>query len=441
MRLGCGSHYREAMRRDVAMTETRTVLDELISRWHLTRDAAAKLVVAAGCPVTGRHLGGIARGHRHAGARLAASIEKAFGLPLPELLAPYEAQWLPSAPPHPNASPTGCITTEEAFALATERAYQYKLAYQTRIDTSALADDVRHLAQAYPQQALTEVISPLVATQQAIYEQLEHGTVHTASARELHFLAGITTGMIAKAAHDSGDADRAVELARSAAMAAELAGHTGLQAWVSGLLSLITYWAGRPQESIRHAQRAAHLSAGTTSTVTVWAAVSQARAWAKLRNPASVETALANADSAQEHATGDDLDVFGGLLTFPRARALYYTAEASATAGLTTAAVQYGQDAVEAYRDQSSDHWAFGDAAGASAALATAYIQQGEVEGASELLVPVLDLPPTQRTNGIIKCVEPVYDAITATDTGDAGRVLSEQIEAFNRVPMRAVSR
>lgn len=418
--------------------EPCTVLDALIGKWHLTKDAAAKLVTEAGCPVSGRHLAGIARGNRQAGAELAGAIERAFGFPLDELLADYSDQWLPSTPP---SKPTSLSTnTQEAFALAAQRAYQYKLAYQTRIDTAALADDVRHLALAYPQQPLGEVVSPLVSAQEAVYEQLDQGTVHTDSARDLHFLAGVTTGMIAKAAHDSGDPARAVELARSAMMAGELAGHRSLQAWVSGLLALVTYWAGRPQESIRHARRAAHLTDGTTSTVPVWAAVSEARAWAQLGNAAEVTGALQQASGASERATGDDLDAFGGLLTFPRARALYYSAEATVTAGLTDEAVEYGTDAVEAYRDPTSDVWAFGDAAGATAALATARIGQGEVEGASELLVPVFDLPPSQRINGIIKCIQPVYQAVTTSDTGEAGQELGERIEAFSRVPMRAVT-
>jgi hypothetical protein len=423
------------------VSESRTVLDELITKWHLTRESAAKLVEQAGCPVTGRHLAGIARGERQAGAQLTAAIERAYGMSITELLVPYDGQqWLPSKPPGPIASPT-TTETQEAFALAAQRAYQYKLAYQTKIDTSALADDVRHLAHAYPQQPLAEVISPLVAAQQAVYEQLEQGSLHTQSTRELHFLAGVTTGMIAKAAHDSGDPSRAVELARSAAMAGELAGHVGLQAWISGLLSLVTYWADRPQESIRHAQRAAHLAGETTSTVAVWAAVSEARAWAKLANADRVEQALSRANESQARATGDELDGFGGLLTFPRPRALYYAAEASTTAGLTEAAVRYGTEAVDAYSDSSTEHWAFGDAAGAAAALATARIQQGEIEGATALLVPVFDLPPTQRINGIVRCVQPVYDAVSSRDTGEAGHELGERIEAFSRMPMRAVGR
>jgi len=423
------------------VAESRTVLNELIARWHLTRESAAKLVDQAGCPVTGRHLAGIASGERNAGAELTAAIERAYGMPITELLSPYDGQqWLPSKPPGRRDASSTLTETQEAFALAAQRAYQYKLAFQTRVDTSALADDVRHLAYAYPQQPLTEVISPLVSAQQAVYEQLEQGTVHTQSARDLHFLAGVTTGMIAKAAHDSGDPARAVELARSAAMAGELAGHRSLQAWISGLLSLVTYWAGRPQESIRHAQRAAHLADGTTSTVRLWAAVSEARAWAKLRNPNGVEDALSSATAVADRASGDDLDDFGGLLTFPHARSLYYSAEASATVGMTEAALRYGTQAVDEYRDPTSDFWAFGDAAGARAALATAHIQQGEVEGANELLVPVFDLPPTQRINGIIKCVQPVYEAVSSADTGDVGRDLSERIEAFSRVPMRAVS-
>lgn len=352
----------------------------------------------------------------------------------------YE-QSIPSKLPAQTATVVTITNIEEAFAVATQRAYEYKLAYQTRIDTTALADDVRHLAQAYPRQPLAEVLSPLLAAQQAIYEQLEQGTVHTESARDLHFLAGITAGMLAKAAHDSGDPARAVELARSAAMAGELAGHRSLQAWISGLLALVTYWAGQPQESIRHARRAAHLADGTSSSVTVWAAVSEARAWAKLHNAAAVENALTGATDATDRITGDDLDAFGGLLTFSRARALYYAAEAAVTVGLSDEAVRYGVEAVQEYSNPATDHWAFGDSSGASAALATAYVHQGEVEGANAVLAPVFDLLPTQRINGVIKCVEPVYKAVSSTDTGEVGRELTERIEAFTRVAIRAVAR
>lgn len=425
----------------MGMGEARTVLDALVAKWHLTRDAAAKMVSDAGCPVSGRHLAGIAGGARQPGAELAGAIERAFGMPIAELLAQHdERQWLPSNPPgRAVSSVVSPSDTQEAFALATQRAYQYKLAYQTRVDTSALADDVRYLARAYPQQPLGEVISPLVAAQQAIYEQLESGRIHTESARDLHFLAGVTTGMVAKAAHDSGDPARAIELARAASMASDLAGHRGLQAWVSGLQSLVSYWAGRPQESIRHARRAAELVGGTRSTVAVWAAVSEARAWARLGDAEQVQSALHTARSLEDRATGDgdDLDAFGGLLTFPRARGLYYSAEAAVHVGMLDEALAYGNAAVEQYNDPTSDYWAFGDAAGSSAALATAHVRRREVEEATAVLVPVLDMPPTQRINGIIKCVQPVYDALTSVNAGAAGHELGERIEAFTRVPMR----
>jgi hypothetical protein len=58
----------------------------------------------------------------------------------------------------------------------------------------------------------------------------------------------------------------------------------GLRAWISGLQALICYWARRPYDSIRYAQRGTAYAQRAGNTAMVWLAASEARAWAVLGN-------------------------------------------------------------------------------------------------------------------------------------------------------------
>src|SRR5258708_1709360 len=62
--------------------------------------------------------------------------------------------------------------------------------------------------------------------------------------RQLYFLGGVTGGLLAKASHDLGNPHAALTQARTAFMCADNADHHGLRAWVRGLQSLVSYWAG-----------------------------------------------------------------------------------------------------------------------------------------------------------------------------------------------------
>jgi len=99
---------------------------------------------------------------------------------------------------------------------------------------------------------------------------------------------------------------------------------------------------------------------------------------------------------------------------------------------------------VAAYDDaegSGSPDWAFGDQAGSRADLAVARIAQGELEGASEALAPVLDLPPERRIRGIISSAQHVHDALRRAGLSEAFRDLQEEIEVFTRMPVKALPR
>jgi hypothetical protein len=72
------------------------------------------------------------------------------------------------------------------------------------------------------------------------------------------------------------------------------------------------------------------------------------------------------------------------------------------------------------------------DQAGARCALATARVSRGEIDGATEALTPVLDLPQEQRIHGVVTSVEHVQRAVAAMPSpGRAGAELADQLHVF----------
>lgn len=352
------------------------------------------------------------------------------------------ASTAPAAPwqPHEHLPCSATTGVEEIVRMAAERARGFGLAAQA---TSAevvglIYDEVRDLAQEYPRRPITELLGRLVEVQDVAFQVLED-RARPADARQLYLLAGVASGMIAKASHDLAQSHAAMTQSRTALVCAEQSGHLGLQAWIRGLQALIAYWAGRPAEAVRHCQAGTGLSVNTTS---IWLPISEARGWAARGNDAEALAAIQRAEAAADHAQPDDLDALGGMGTFGRTRMQYYAADALAwLAAEADAAEVYAERAVAAYSDPSSSEWAFGDQAGSHAALSTARIGRGEIDGAAEALAPVLRLGPEQRINGIISAVQRVGHTIRRSELGVHGDELAEQIESFVRTPAAALPR
>ena len=87
-------------------------------------------------------------------------------------------------------------------------------------------------------------------------------------------------------------------------------------------------------------------------------------------------------------------------------------------------------DAVAAYEQAPEEEKSFGDEAGSRTDLAVARARSGNLEGASEAIQPVLDLPVAQRIHGVVTSVLNVHRAVT-TLAADAplARDIQEEIE------------
>jgi hypothetical protein len=232
--------------------------------------------------------------------------------------------------------------------------------------------------------------------------------------------------------------------ARTAFVCADNADHHAMRAWVRSLQSLISYWACRPTEAAEYAAIGLSGAGSVRGTTSVWLACLSARAHSLLGNGGATRAAIQQAEDARAIVEADDLDAFGGIMTFPAPRQLYYVAEATVHLGEEPVlAESRSEAAVNAYRDASEDEWAFGDQAGAQSDLALARIALGEIEGAAEALRPVLDLPVEQRMFGVISSAQRVHSALHAEALRDGSAITSlrEEIEAFTANPTSVLIR
>ncbi|MBG0818958.1 hypothetical protein HS045_33020 [Planomonospora sp. ID82291] len=303
-----------------------------------------------------------------------------------------------------------------------------------------LRAEVSRLALAYPQQPLPTLLGDLTDLQDVAFRLLE-GRQRPAETAEMYLLAGVISGMLAKASHDLGDPHSAMTQARASFVCADNAGHDGLRAWTRGLQSMISYWAGWPHEAGRYAQSGGEYASRTRGTSSVWLPAQEARVWAVLGDGERAIAAIERANDAREQVEPDDLDVLGGIMTFPRPRQLYYAADTRVwLPGDEEQADRVAGEALAAYGQAAPDERSFSDEAGARADQALARVNLGDLEGAAEALRPVLELPVEQRIGGVVASAMRVHAALrTPTYRGTTtARTLQQEIEVYGQVSASA---
>lgn len=435
-----------------------TVLEHLIQQRDNTYEELAREFSKLDdhAAISARHLGRLARGERDMAGTTPATrraLHALFGVPADELLQPWS-----SGAPSPVRTPTGGaqappLTGDERslLTMAAQRARRFTMRASEGITPDVIDQlhaDVHRLALAYPLSPITEILSDLVETQDTLFDLLERRQ-GTNQARQLHFLAAVTSGLLAKASHDLAEPHAAMVQARTAFLCADQADHNGLRAWLRGMQSLVAYWAGRYAEALRYAEQGNEYAHFTGGTASVWLPASAARAHAALGNAEAAMTEIHRAESAWETASPDEVDELGGICTFNRPRTLYYAADAlvglpvetATTKNHTSKAEDYSTRAVQAFADRNDPGWAFSSQAGAHTDLAIARVLARDVEGAADALAPVLDLPIEKRIHGVTGSVQRVYQALARVEGTEEAADLIEAIEDFIRHPLAALPR
>jgi hypothetical protein len=342
---------------------------------------------------------------------------------------------------------SGANGLEGLVTMAARRALRFAaMSGGTNLGVESLAeihDEVGRIAESYLRRPLPILLPDLVEIQDLCFRLLE-GRQRPSQASDLYVMAGISSGLLAKASHDLGDSSAAMTQARAAYVCADTGGHPGLQAWIRGLQSLIAYWAGRPKEALHYATIGAEPAQATTGTVGVWLASLEARAAGVLGMADTAHSAIARAEDLRDRTENDDLDEMGGVLSFSHPRQLYYAAEATVwIPGESRSTAVRAQQAVTAYESSDGQDRSFGDEAGARTVLTLGLIGQGKLDGALEAMDPVLEMIPAQRINGVIRSVQRVQNTLQDPQVLNAPVAvdLRDEIEAFCRTSVAASSR
>ncbi|MGH3754178.1 MAG: hypothetical protein ACRDRP_16080 [Pseudonocardiaceae bacterium] len=424
----------------------RTRLEQLLRQRHVTLEEFRKNYQRAtkGTVLSERQayrwVTGELRGLPYPAAR--GTLEEMFGEPVARLFGPpYGIEALrPGRCQGGSAPGRGTARTDwegQVIAMSADRARDFL----TRIEASnvgaetldQLLDDVRRLVATYNHQPLPTLLGDLVDTQERAFTLLE-GRQRPEQSRDLYLVAGIACGLMAKASHDLGASHDAMTQTRTGYACADNAGHDGLRSWIRGLQAAFTYWSGRLEESLRYAQLGAEVAARSRGTAGVWLASAEARALAALNRPEEAHTALARAIYLRDQMQPDELDGLGGTCTFSRPRQLYFAAETLSWGGQPEAAraERLALEALDAYAAAPAQDRSFGHEANTRIALAIARVSHREVDGAAEALIPVLELPPAQRTHGIVTAMERMRTTLSALqDPGRDAIELAGAIEAF----------
>ncbi|MGH3616276.1 MAG: hypothetical protein ACRDRK_27515 [Pseudonocardia sp.] len=454
-----------------------TVLHALIRAANLSWDEAAQRVSDAfndaendTLSLTGRHLRRIAmcerEGHRPTPTTRRA-LEYAFSQTVDQLLAPHvpasirtdstiasrianasvEKPLTPEieaclAEPPGNDAGASQRNLEWQVVVAARRALNFSVQAQgSNVGPDMLEElfmEVRRIGTEYQLSPIHMILGDLLNLQDIVFRLLD-GRQRPADTRDLFLVAGLTSGMLANASHDLGDNRAALTQARTAYICADNADHDTLRAWVRGIQSMVSYWAGWAHDAVRFATLGTEPASRVQGTVTCWIPSLQGRAWALLGNVAEAKDAVARASQAREVVVLSDLDKMGGKLTFPLPRQLYYNADTNSwLAGEESATLDFGERALAGYANLPPSQRSYIDESIARIDIALAQARQGNLSGVEATVSPVLELAPTERIGGVVVNIARLRAELRGKPEKSA-ESLTRELEDFTQITASAV--
>ena len=421
--------------------QPRTVFEELIRKQDRTYEEvardferAAQQLGERGLSISTRHLRRLASGERTGTTPATRRVlQVMFNRRMDELLQPWASGGFGEGK-LPSPQPPLGATSPEILKAAAQRAHGFALLAQTSMTSELmeqLYDDVGQLARIYSHRPLPEILGLLATTQDNLFRLLEARQI-PARARQLYFLAGVMSGLLARASNDLGDPYAALTQARTGFLCADRADHDGLRAMIRAWQTVITFWADRPHDAVGYAQSGMQFASAARNTTLVWLASLEARAWARLGNAAKACELVGHAERLRDQVQPDELDDLGGLCTCDRSRQLYVAADALTwlpeQVGLCH---RYAEEAVVAYQDCTAPDWSFAFQAGSHTALAIARIRMGELDGAAEAMASVFELAAPQQINPVMQSVWRVHAALSSSPLVGGHPELAEKIKVF----------
>ncbi|MFE0187622.1 helix-turn-helix domain-containing protein [Streptomyces sp. NPDC059008] len=357
------------------------------------------------------------------GARRLTRLDKTQSfldaLDVPEELRPVASS---SPPIHETLEPEPCSDdTDQLRSLATGAA-QSSRAFADSISPSNVSTDeleqfgftLARIATDYVHTPLLPLFTDLVAVRDELFDRLQ-GRQHPQQSRELFMLAGTACLLLAHASQNLGEPTSAMAQIRTARLCAEQADHKGLRAWTAGTVALIAEWSPQNRMALKLTEQAARLAPAGEARIRI--AAIEARVAARIGDRELSLAALDRMQRAREESPlHDEVEQFGGLLTFPLAKQDYYLGGTYTLLGKHEQARHHATAAITAYRSGPTEERSYGDEALAHIDLITAGILQGDPDGATTALQHVLDLPLQMRIRQLGSAMDRLGGLMRRTD-------------------------
>lgn len=232
---------------------------------------------------------------------------------------------------------------------------------------------------------------------------------------DLLVAAGRLSGVLAYAALDLGDADMALEHCRAAGRCAQAAGDVELLLWTRGTQSLISRFQGDYGRALAFVDDGLLHVGDVPGTGEARLLSGRAQCLANLGDSGEANRTLNEAERAREQVARPDS--VAGLFGFSEVKQRYYS-------GSSLIWLDGGDDArraesealaaIEAWQAMPAEQRSLDDERLSHIYVATARVQLDDVEGAAEIMRPVLDLPAEDRISWIVKRARRVGSMLSA---------------------------
>lgn len=275
-------------------------------------------------------------------------------------------------------------------------------AEEERLDFADLDQATRELAVDYLANPPVPMLQRGVELRSEALRRLRQHQYAPHDLADLYLTLGRLQGVLAYAALDVGDGKAAMTHADAAWVCAQRAGDNELRAWIRGTQSLIARFDGDYRSAMEYVLDG--LTYDTRGTGKLRLLGGYAQCHANLGNSRGANDALNLAMTERDRlATSDSL---GGIFEFSQAKQYYY-------AGSSLIWLDGGEDARRAAREAGEaigiweqalpEHRSLDDEALAHIYQATAHVQLGDLDAASNAVRPILDLPPERQISWIRK--------------------------------------
>ncbi|MGW5779874.1 hypothetical protein [Streptomyces sp. NPDC003863] len=276
-----------------------------------------------------------------------------------------------------------------------------------------LYDEIVRLSLEYPHSPTAVIIGELTQLQGIAFSLTERDP-NPSKKRDLYFLSGVISGLLAEANEDLGNFSASRVHARTAYICAEQSDHNALRSWARFQQMNTAFWSGSYQEAIQFADRCDTFIESVSGSGRARIYATKARALAAIQDLDAARAALELADRAREQAVPDLVDEIGGHVSYPYARQLYHTANVLlASQDRADEAESAAGRALEACAAADSQQRSYIWESTCRVDLATARLLRGDADGAVVALEPVLALPPAQRAENLRTSLQKAHRLLT----------------------------